>query len=435
MASSRQPRQPIRLAALAGIFAIAFVSLLGTAPAEAGAHPIRSAAHRMHARGKCGRRHRHRLNRASKRRRGCRLKRADYSNSHKTSSHKTSTSTESSSSTTTATSSTSTTTETATAPLTEGQEATITPGHFRFFSPTSFWNLEPPAGGALDPSSAQLVDSFSTEIEHEIAAGTGPWINTTNYSVPIYTVSAGQSPIRVKLISSFSAPALEAAWNEVPIPPTAQPAQGTDGTLVVWQPSSNRLWEFWRAAHTEEGWQASWGGAMQNVPTGPGVYGPEVWPGAQTWWGSSASSLSIAGGLITLEDLERGEINHALAVAAPEIRAKVYTSPAQRTDGTSTSPTSLPEGVHLRLDPTLNLASLNLPPLTLMIAKAAQRYGIFVRDKAKIVHFFAQDPVSTGTNPYTGPSGYFEGESPAQLLASFPWRRLQVLPMELHESP
>lgn len=279
------------------------------------------------------------------------------------------------------------------------------------------------------------MKAFDTEVEHEIAAGTGPWINTTNYSVPIYTVPAGQPTVKVKLASSFSAPALEAAWSEVPIPPTAQPAQGTDGTLVVWQPSSNRLWEFWRAAHTEEGWQASWGGAMQNVSTGLGVYGPEVWPGAQTWWGSSASSLSIAGGLITLEDLEKGEINHALAMAAPEMRAKLYASPAKRTDGTSSSPTSLPEGVHLRLDPTLNLSSLNLPPLTLMIAKAAQRYGIFVRDKAKIVHFFAQDPTSTGSNPYTGPSGYFEGKSPAQLLASFPWRRLQVLSMELHEGP
>ena len=41
---------------------------------------------------------------------------------------------------------------------------------------------------------------------------------------------------------------------------------------------------------------------------------------------------------------------------------------------------SLPEGAHLRLNPNLNLAALHLPRLTLMIAEAAQRYGIFVRD-------------------------------------------------------
>ncbi|HVY78851.1 MAG TPA: hypothetical protein VG898_10125, partial [Solirubrobacterales bacterium] len=45
---------------------------------------------------------------------------------------------------------------------------------------------------------------------------------------------------------------------------------------------------------------------------------------------------------------------------------------------------------------------------------------------------FAQDPVTAPVNPYTGPEGYFEGRYPGELLASFPWRRLQVLKMDLH---
>ena len=32
---------------------------------------------------------------------------------------------------------------------------------------------------------------------------------------------------------------------EVPLPPEAQPSAGSDQHLVVWQPSSDRLWEFW----------------------------------------------------------------------------------------------------------------------------------------------------------------------------------------------
>ena len=94
------------------------------------------------------------------------------------------------------------------------------------------------------------------------------------------------------------------------------------------------------------GWQAGWGGAMQNVSSDLGAYGPEAWRGATTYWGASASSLPIAGGLITLEDLERGEINHALAIAVPKVRAGVYASPAERTDGKSTELLSLPEGAH-----------------------------------------------------------------------------------------
>jgi hypothetical protein len=215
------------------------------------------------------------------------------------------------------------------------------------------------------------------------------------------------------------------------LPANAQPAAGTDKHLVVWQPSTNRLWEFWHLADGPEGWSASWGGAMQNVSQDSGAYGPSVWPGAQTGWGGSASSLSLAGGLITLEDLEMGQINHALALAVPQVRADAYSSPAERDDGTSLNPLSLPEGAHLRLAPGLNLASLHLPKFTLMLAEAAQRYGIIVRSRASNVAFYGQDPIPTGTEPYAGRNGYFEGKYPNELLASFPWSYLQLLKMEL----
>ena len=70
--------------------------------------------------------------------------------------------------------------------------------------------------------------------------------------------------------------------------------------------------------------------------------------------------------------------------------------------------------------------------VTLMIAEAAQRYGIYVAAKGVNIAFFGQDPSSTGTNPYTGPDGYFAGKTAPQLLASFPWNHLQLLKMELH---
>lgn len=310
--------------------------------------------------------------------------------------------------------------------------ATISTVHFRFFSPTGFWNTAVAPAAQLDPGSSKLIGALDGEVEREQAARTGPWIGTTRYSVPIYTVGAEQPTVRVQLTSKVFSPPLQAAFERVPLPPGAQPSGGTDGHLVLWQPSTDRLWEFWRLVQGPEGPQASWGGAMQDVSSNPGAYGPEAWPDAEPWWGASASSLSIAGGLITLEDLEAGEINHALALAVPEVRTGVYASPARRSDGKSSSPLALPEGAHLRLDPSLDLAALHLPRMTRLIAEAAQRYGIFIRDGSGAVQFFAQDPVNAPSNPYTGPGGYFEGRYPYQLMASFPWSHLQVLKMELH---
>jgi hypothetical protein len=306
---------------------------------------------------------------------------------------------------------------------------------FRFFSPTSFWNEEVPVNAPLDPSSTAIVGAFDTEIAQEVAANKHPTINTTAFSVPVYTVPAEQPTVKVTLESASKNPTLQAAWEAVPLPSNAQPAVGGDKHLVVWQPSTNKLWEFWHLEKTEEGWQAVWGGAIQNVSSNSGGYGPEAWPGATTLWGASASSLSIAGGLITLEDLEKGQINHALAMALPDTRAGVYASPAERTDGDDTEPLSLPEGAHLRLDPNLNLAALHLPKLTLMMAEAAQRYGIVVRDTGANVAIYAQVPIPTGVNPYTGAHGYYGGKSPQQILEAFPWSHLQLLKMELHNTP
>jgi hypothetical protein len=310
------------------------------------------------------------------------------------------------------------------------------PTPFRFFAPTSFWNEPVLTDAPLDPSSAAIVGSFDAEIAAAEKVKEGlPAIDTTAWSVPIYTVPKTQATIEVtQLYGGKVNAALQSAWEAVPLPPEAKPAAGTDRDLVVWQPSTDKLWEFWGLEQTEEGWQAKWGGAMDSASSDPGVYGPESWPGAQPGWGVSATSLSVAGGLITLEDLELGQINHALAIAIPNTRYGEYASPAQRTDGYSAKPLSLPEGAHLRLDPNLDLASLHLSRLTLMIAEAAQRYGIFVRDSGANVAFVAQDPTPTGANPYTGAHGYFEGKSSQQLLESFPWSYLELLKMELHKT-
>jgi hypothetical protein len=310
--------------------------------------------------------------------------------------------------------------------------AAARPEPFRIFSPTSFWNREQASTAPRDPSSAKAIRAFRRVIEREKETGTDPTINTSKWSVPVYTVPADQPTIRVTHDNPNTGQTLQAAWDAVPLPPDAHPAAGTDEHLVVWQPSTDKLWEFWHLALGGHGWHAGWGGAMEHVSSNPGVYGPKAWPGANQAWGASASSLSIAGGLITLEDLEDGMINHALAIAIPDVRAGVYASPAHRTDGTSANPLALPEGAHLRLNPNLHLARLHLPPLTLKIARAAQRYGLLVRSRADHVVLYGQDPTPTGEDPYSGPDGYFEGQLPSRLLARFPWGHLQLLRMRLH---
>ena len=302
----------------------------------------------------------------------------------------------------------------------------------RPFSPHSVWNRPLRATAKIDPRSRAMVDHLATEVDLEKQQTGGPALNTSSFSVPVYRVPADQTTVKVRLREDSKAEALRAAWRQLPLPPDARPAAGTDRHLVVWQPSTDKLWEFWRLSGGPGTWEADWGGAIEGVSESSGVYGPDSWAGATRWWGASASSLSIAAGLITIGDLQQGRIDHALAMAVPDVRAHFYTHPARRTDGWSSNRFSLPEGAHLRLDPRLNLRRLRMPRITRLIAEAAQKYGLIVRDGASNVSLYAEDPTPTGVNPYTEYPDYFEGR--AKPLASFPWHHLQLLKMRLRPS-
>jgi hypothetical protein len=306
----------------------------------------------------------------------------------------------------------------------------------RLFAPGSVWNAPLSDHARLDPSSPARTAALLAEVRAEIQAGTGPWISETQYSTPIYTVGRRQRRVRVTLdAGTWAASLKDALVGGVPIPPHARPAVGTDRHLTIYQPATDTLWEFWKAIKLRDGWHASWGGAMRNVSESPGYYTSSSWPGLkgdQGWnWGSTATSLPVAGGTIRIDELRRGRIDHALAVDLPNACAKVFAWPAQRTDGTLTTSTCIPEGARLRVDPALDLSTLNLPPITLILARAAQRYGMIVRDKTlHAVGFFAEDPARTGTNPFVGPTGLYGGLRPWNFVPCFPWSRLQLMKMK-----
>jgi hypothetical protein len=254
----------------------------------------------------------------------------------------------------------------------------------------------------------------------------GLWMNTYQYSTPVFTVPADQPTVTVKLdtASSPQATALRASWLQVPIPPNAKAAAGSDEHMVVYQPSTDRMWEFWKMNLQSDGWHAQWGGSMSNVSANPGYF---TSPGPSNW-GATASSLPLLGGLIRPSELAAGHIDHAIAIAIPQTRAQYFTWPAQRTDGQVYSTSAIPEGQRFRLDPTLNLSTIPMSPLVRMVAVAARKYGMIVRDKSGSVTLYGEDTADEGLpDPYYGSTGWYQGQYVSNLLKAFPWSHLEAL--------
>ena len=327
----------------------------------------------------------------------------------------------------------------------------------RLFAPNSIWNEPIPTNAPIDPTSRRLVANFASQAEYELAHGFGPFVQTYNYTTPIYVVGPNQRTTKVAIDTDQNSQwvtSLQGASDQVPIPARAEPSAGTDSQITIYQPSTNRLWEYWHFHRDSDGSHARWGGAINDVSSSPGYYTPSAWSDAMSVWGASATSLPLVAGTMTLAELRAGHIDHALAITVPHARTGVVAWPAQRTDGTG-STDDLPEGAHLRLNPRLDIRAMHLPKIVEMIALAAQRYGIIVRDQSfSDIGFFAEDPTQYGAVPYTtsdpyygqridadgtpdrkngrpNPSGLFDGMWPSEFFRYFPWRSLQVLKMSV----
>ena len=286
------------------------------------------------------------------------------------------------------------------------------------FACNSVWNARLPDDAPIASASSTYTAALQAQVTRY-----GAWINSYSYSIPVYKVGPSQPRVPVTLdIGGPGAQSLAADFHAgVPIPSGAVAAAGTDRSMVVWQPSTDTLWEFWHAQKIDGVWHARWGGEMKHVSSNPGYYKN------RDYWGGSATGLSILGGLIGPAELRSGHIDHALAMAIPHAAAGRFVFPAQRTDGNDRSAGAIPEGTRFRLNPRVNVAALHLPRFTKMAALAAQRYGIVVRDQSGSVSLYVQQPAPGRPNPYYGRGGLFGGLDPSELLRAFPWRDLEVV--------
>jgi hypothetical protein len=311
--------------------------------------------------------------------------------------------------------------------------STATPSPTGIFAMDSIYNAPLADDAAIDANSPSLIAALNREVDRERSDSVGgPWLATATCAPKIYTVPSGQPTVPVAL-DNPTAPlrrSLAAALRGgVPIPATATPSNCQDSQIVIMQPSTDTAWEFHHLFKLTDGWHAGWGGVMQHVSTSPGYYNPDSYPGATFGWGASASSLPLFAGIIRASELQSGVINHALSMNMPEVRAAVQAWPAQRNDGRLTTLDSLPEGAHLRLPANLDLNALNLPPATLAMARAAQRYGIVIRDVThKLIKIDAEHYEPLGYNPYPAILG---SSSPLPVMRAFPWAKLEVLKMDL----
>jgi hypothetical protein len=243
-------------------------------------------------------------------------------------------------------------------------------------------------------------------------------VNDSAYGLGVFTASASQTPVPVYVQSGCSSFTSQLG-STVPIPSYAIAPTGTDHSIVIYQPSTDTVWELWQATNNGNGtWSACWGGRIQNVDSSDGVF---PYP-----YGVAASGISYMGTLITENDILSGQINHVLAITVNACNVDV--APANRTD-CGYDPGEPSEGTWLRLPANLAMPS-GLTPLGQMVFEALQNYGAVVTDRSSNVNVEAENSAdwqaegNRGTDPLTASFG---GQSSSRALDGIPWSSLEVI--------
>ncbi len=269
-----------------------------------------------------------------------------------------------------------------------------TSGVWRPFSSTSPWNTPIPSNPTLDPSSATFIADLSS------LTGQGQQalsVNIKGYSIPVYYVDStvpfvnvmaglGGTGFRTGAPNEGDVPGSGTA----PIPAGATPAAGTDRHLCVVDKTAEMSWDLWNANDTSSGWTAGLAASMDL--TSDGVRPPT---NNSPWWagqGARACGFPLIAGLITVDEVKAGKIEHALIIAYPHVRSRYYTPPASSAQGTTTDAIQtrgVECGGQIQLDPAVDLSTLGLSSTGLMIARALQTYGAFVGDYSGAISLYA----------------------------------------------
>jgi hypothetical protein len=292
------------------------------------------------------------------------------------------------------------------------------------FSADSVWRQDISDAPLADNSAEQVARVAQQVADHYDGVAA---FNVNRFQVSFYTVGPDQPRVDVhwtdcqkKGYTPQGLKGEDGQFSDVPIPDDAVPAVGTDGQLTIYSPDSDQLWEFWKAERTEDGWQACWGGRIDDASTSRGYF--------RNGFGAAGTGLALSGGMVWVDDAEAGVIDHALSLQLIDARHwKTFSWPAQRSDGQDRDPDAVQEGTRLRLDPSVDVDALDLNPVAAMIAKAAQTYGFIVTDRAGSVSITAEAGQETAGEADPWPA-LLGGTKSWDVMQDFPWDRLQALP-------
>jgi hypothetical protein len=256
------------------------------------------------------------------------------------------------------------------------------------FSAESPWNTEV-TGAPIAASSDELL--AASKIRTSVGSDGLPTevLNTREWTTPI--VADGE-PTVLTCRQQRCGDGVGGKDITLAIPADVDPDPLHDGWFTVLDQRTRTGYDLWRARREDDG-TISYHFLRTWDLDGPGFNQPYV-------VSARGSGLPLFGGVIRAAELERGRIDHALAISIPGPRAGVFLQPASSTDGNNANQGSLPEGARIRLkaDVALPLDPDQVTRARAIVA-ALKRYGAIIVDRAAAPTLYVEKVAAESDRP------------------------------------
>lgn len=275
----------------------------------------------------------------------------------------------------------------------------FSPSGGRPFAVTSPFNTPIPANIALDPQNAGIVANLQSG-NHVVSVMNG---------IPAWHADASTPNVVVRCTEPWG----ECPTNvPVPLPPEAEPSDQSDYPMVVIDWSTRTAYEYWQFHRNTM--TTSWS-KSQSID-GDGRQG-----------GAVGAGVSRLAGLISVNDMRQGYIDHALVFSTDFACEKTWRFPATKTDGSNMRGLSpcIEEGARIQLDPSIDIDALpGLSKGDRMVGKALQTYGAYNIDNGGArMGFGSEMPTTPEEQALFKNAGLMSSE---WLALKLPWNKLRV---------
>jgi hypothetical protein len=261
------------------------------------------------------------------------------------------------------------------------------------FEPGSWWNTPIPDSAPDNPNEAAILDYLATAEESGDGCLSLAGASDSAWGQPVYWAVRGDPEYDVQDLPPESPPQLDS----IRIPKGAQAADNSDGSMTVFDVRRGYVAMFTDARYDEDSdtWSASGGSVAYLDSNGlaASLEGSDDERNRGTHRGNNGAVAAVR-----WDEMQYGSIDHVLKVAIGPEAANRFVFPMTGSDGdyNGDDPAVPPQGLRLRIRPTIDLDSLRLHPQALVIAQALQTYGMYIGDSGGVTALKLEDTMSEG---------------------------------------